>query len=184
MISNKVAAFLEKHKVPFTVLNHKKVYTAFDAAQTLKVRVEQMVKSLMVKVDQGFFLVSLPASKNVDFSLLKKAIMRMGGVVKKIEIPKENVLTKVFKIRPGTLTGFGSLHKVKSVLDKDLQKMKEIIVSGGSLTQSLRMKLNDYLKLEKPFIADIGKKRKLVVMVKQPKVRARKKVLAKRSRRK
>lgn len=165
MVSKKVTKYLEDHKVPHSLVTHRKVYTAYDAAQTLKVKLGEMMKSLMVKVDKDYYLVSLPADKNLDFALLKKAVKLMGGSVKKIEIPGEKVLVKAFKVKPGGLTGFGSLHKVKTIVDKDLQKVKEVIVSGGSLTQSVRMKLSDYLKLEGAIVASIGKKRKLPKIV-------------------
>lgn len=165
MVSKKVTEYLKKAKIPYSLVDHRKVFTAYDAAQTLKVKLDSIVKSLMVKADKEYYLVSLPAHKNVDFKLLARAVKFMGGSVRKLEIPKEKVLTKVFKIKPGTLTGFGALHRVKMIADKDLKKIKEAIVSGGSLTQSVRMKVKDYLDLEKPFVAPIGKKRTLVVSV-------------------
>ena len=165
MVSKKLTEYLKKAKVPFEVVTHKTVYTAYDAAQTLKMKLNEIVKSLMIKVDRDYYLVSVPADKNVDFKLLAKAIKMMGGTAKKISIPSEKELTKVFKLKPGALTGFGSMHKVKSVIDKDLKKVKQAIVSGGSVTQSLKMKINDYINMEKPMVAPIGKKRKLVVTI-------------------
>lgn len=163
MISKKLTDYLKKAKMPFEVVTHKTVYTAYDAAQTLKMKLNEIVKSLMIKVDKDYYLVSVPADKNVDFKLLAKAIKMMGGTAKKISIPHEKELTRVFKLKPGALTGFGSMHKVKTVIDRDLKKLKQAIISGGSVTQSLRMKINDYMNLEKPLVASIGKKRKLVV---------------------
>src|SRR3989344_5973548 len=165
MVNKKVTQYLRKAKVPFEVVTHKTVYTAYDAAKTLKMKLSEIMKSLMIKVDRDYYLVSVPADKNVDFKLLAKAIKLMGGTAKKISIPHEKELTKVFKLKPGALTGFGSMHKVKMVIDKDLKKVKEAIVSGGSVTQSLRMKINDYINMEKPLVAPIGKKRKLVVTI-------------------
>ena len=167
MITNKVIGHLTESKVPYSVVKHRKVFTAFDAAQTLKMKLNQIVKSLMIQADKDYYLVSLPADKNVDFKLLGKGITAMGGTAKKIGLPKENILTKVFKIKPGTLTGFATLHKVKMIADKDLKKVKEAIVSAGSVTESIKMKMQDYLNLEKPFIAPIGKKRALTITVKK-----------------
>ena len=165
MVSKKVTEYLQKGRVPFETVTHRTVYTAYDAAQTLKMKLGEIVKSLMIKVDREYYLVSVPADKNVDFKLLAKAIKTMGGTAKKISIPNEKELLRVFKIKPGTLTGFGGMHKVKTVIDKDLKKVKQAIVSGGSVTQSLRLKVNDYLNLEKPIVAAIGKKRKVVVTI-------------------
>lgn len=182
MVPKKVIIYLDKHIIPYKIVSHKKVYTAYDAAQTLKVKLNQIVKSLMVKVDQDYYLVSLPADKNVDFKLLKKEIQKKGGSVKKIEIPGEKALVKVFKIKPGSLTGFGTIHKVKTIVDKDVHKLKEVIVSGGSLTQSLQMKLKDYLKLEQPLVMKIGKKRIVIKPAPKKKMVKKSKAVAKKKR--
>ncbi len=167
MVPKKVTKFLEKNKTKFNILKHRTVFTAFDAAQTLKVKLNEIIKSLMIKVDKDYYLVALPANKNLDFKQLKKAIEQRGGKVKKISFPSEKEITKVFKVKPGTLTGFGTLHKVKTVIDKDLKKVKDVIVSAGSVTESIKMKLAEYLKLEKPLIASVGKKKDFPTKQKQ-----------------
>ena len=182
MISKKITNYLAALKIKAKPIVHKTVYTAYDAAQTLKMKLGEIMKSLMIKVDRDYYLVSVPADKNVDFKLLAKAIKMMGGTAKKISIPSEKELTKVFKLKPGALTGFGSMHKVKSVIDKDLKKVKQAIVSGGSVTQSLKMKINDYINMEKPMVAPIGKKRKLVVTIAKKARRKPAKKSAKRKR--
>lgn len=183
MTSKKILSFLDTHKAHYELVTHKTVYTAFDVAQTLKTKLNAIVKSIMVKIDKEYFIVSLPADKNIDFKLLTNAVKKSGGVVKKISFPSEKEITKVFKIKPGTLTGFHELHNVKAIIDKDIKKVKEIIVSGGSLTQSLRMKATEFLKLGTPLVASIGKKRPVVKVAKQRPVKKKKPVSAKKKRR-
>ena len=184
MVPKKVTDFLKKQKIPYSLVDHKKVFTAYDAAATLKLKLNEIVKSLVVKMDKNYYLIALPADKNLDFGLLKKAAKAMGIAVKKIEIPGEKVITKILKVKPGQITGFGPLHKIKSVVDTDLKKVKEVIVSGGSLTQSIRMKISDYLKAIDGVVAPIGKK-KIFVLPKAPQVKkkstGKKKKLVKKS---
>lgn len=167
MISKKVLSYLDSQKIPYRVMDHKKVYTAYDAAQTLKVKLSDLVKSLMVRVDKDYYLVAVPSHKNVDFGLLKKALKKVGAKVTRLDLVKEKNLTKVFKLKPGGLTSFAALHKVQAVIDKDLQKAKQIVVSGGSLTQSLQLKAKDFLSLNKPLVALVGKPRKLPIAPKK-----------------
>lgn len=182
MISKKVEDFLKKNKSKYEAVAHRTVYTAFDAAQTLKVKVHEIVKSLMIKADKDYYLVSLPADKNLDFKLLKKVIELRGGTAKKISFPSEKDITRIFKVKPGTLTGFGALHKTGVIVDKDLKKAKEVIVSAGSLTDSVRMKVAEYLKLGSPTVALVGKKKQLPKQQKQAAKKKPAKKPAKRSR--
>lgn len=161
MISKKVLDHLKKQKIVFDLIPHKTVYTAYDAAQTLKLKLNQIVKSLLVKVDKDYYIVSLPADKNLDFKLLAKAIKVRGGTVKKVSLPSEKDIQRVFKVRPGLLTAFGTFHKITTIVDRDLKKVREAVFGGGSVTQSIKMKVADYLKFEDAHLAAVGKKKKL-----------------------
>jgi len=144
-IPKKVLNHLNKNKIKFKEIAHKTVYTAFDLAKTLKEKLNRISKTLVVKTDKGYALVVLPADRMVDFAKLKKLL---GA--KKIEIAKEKVMKDVFKIKPGTMTPFATLHKkVPLYIDKALIRAKEVLVSAGSYTDSLRLKVDQLMKAEK-----------------------------------
>lgn len=153
-IPKKIITYLKKNKIKFKQIAHKTVYTAFDLAKTLKEKLNRISKTLVIKTDKGYVLVILPADRMVDFGKLKKLL---GA--KKIEIAKEKVMKDVFKIKPGTITPFAKLHKkVPLYLDKALIKAKEILVSAGSYTDSLRLKVKDLMKAEEHTKGDFSKK--------------------------
>lgn len=154
-IPKKIINYLEKNKIKFQKIAHKTVYTAYDLAQTLKEKLSRIAKTLVIKTDKGYALLVLPASRLADLKKLKKFLK-----AKKIEIAREEVMKKFFKIKPGTITPFATLHKkVPLFIDKALLKTKEILVSAGSYTDSLRIKVKDLLKLEKPTKGDFTKKK-------------------------
>lgn len=154
-ISKKITDYLKKNKVKFEAIAHKTVYTAFDLAKTLKEKISKIAKTLVVKTDKGYVLVLLPADRMADLKKLKKLLS-----TKKIEIAKEKVMKDFFKIKPGTITPFATLHKkIPLYVDKALLKAKEILVSAGSYTDSLKLKVKDFLNLEKPNKGDFGKKK-------------------------
>lgn len=155
-IPKKVIEHLKKNKIKFEQIAHKTVFTAFDLAKTLKEKLNRISKTLVIKTDKGYVLVVLPADRMVDFAKLKKLL---GA--KKIEIAKEKVMKDVFKIKPGTVTPFATLHKkVPLYIDKALIRAKEILVSAGSYTDSLRLKVSDLMKAEENHTkADISKKK-------------------------
>lgn len=152
MISKKIIAYLDKSKVKYDLVKHKKVFTAFDLSQTLKEKMQKIAKTLLVKTDKKYVLVVLPAHYRLDMAKVKKFLQ-----AKKVELAPEQVMKKVFKVEPGAMTPFGSLHKAEVVLDKALVRAKEVLVSAGSFTDSLRLKVKDLQKLEQASLADLGK---------------------------
>ena len=162
-ISKKLLAKLSESKTEHEVVGHRKVFTAFDAAATLKVTLEQVVKSLLVKAGKDFYLALLPANKNLDFKKLAKVL---NVDVKKISIPKEKVMSEKFKVKPGAISAFGSLHKIPVVVDTSLTKVKEAVFSSGSFVESIKMKVKDYLTLENPVMGNFS----VIKKIKKPKV--------------
>ncbi|MBU1130684.1 YbaK/EbsC family protein [Patescibacteria group bacterium] len=149
---------LGEQKVEHQVVNHKKVYTAFDAAATLKVKLGEVVKSLLVKVGRDFYLALVAADKNLD---LKKLAKVLNVSQSKLSIPKEKVMSEKFKVKPGAISAFGSIHKIPVVIDQSLSKLKEGIFSSGSFTESIKMKVRDYLNLENPVVGNFSAIRKI-----------------------
>ena len=67
-----------------------------------------------------------------------------------------------FKVKPGTITPFATLHKkVPLYVDKTLLKVKEILVSAGSYTDSLRIKIHELMKIEEPTKGDFSLSKKI-----------------------
>ncbi len=151
----KVANFLKKQKVKHEVVEHRKVFTAYDLAQTMKKKLSDVAKTLVVKADKGHVIVVLPASRQVDFKALKKAI---GA--KKVEIDRENVMVKLFKVPAGALSPFhGVMNKIPVYVDKALMKAQKTVVQAGSFEESVHLKTKDLLKAIDGKLANFSKKR-------------------------
>ncbi len=152
-IPQKVKKYLDKQEVDYQELAHKTVYTTFDAAQTLKKELKQIAKNLLVQADKTFALVVVPADKKIDLGKIKKAL---GA--KQVSIPSEKVMIKVLKIKPGAISSFGKLHKLELLVDKAMLNVKQAVFSTGSYTDSVFMKVKDYLQMEEAKLADVAMK--------------------------
>ncbi len=142
-IPKKILNHLDKSKVKYDIVEHKTVYTAYDLAQTLKKKLQEIAKTLLVKVDKEYYVVVIPAHYKLDLKKIKKLLK-----AKKVRIAKESEMKTKFKVKPGAITPFGSTHKVGVIVDTALAKAREAIFSAGSFTESVRMKVKDFLKLE------------------------------------
>lgn len=154
-IPAKVKNYLDKLKWKYEEVPHRKVFTVYDLAQTTKLKLNTIVKTLLIKADKEYKLVLLPANKRVDLNAVKKLL---GA--KKITLSNEKEMIKAFKVKPGAMTAFGKLHKVGVLLDKSLLKTEKMLFSAGSFTDSLRLKLKDYVKFEEPTVGAISEKSK------------------------
>jgi len=143
MINKKVLRYLDDNKVKYQVIAHKTIYTAYDLAQTLKVDLKKIAKTLLVQADRAYVIVIVPAHYRLNLKKLKAALK-----AKKITIPNEKVMIKVLNVKTGGITPFGALHKLETIVDKSLLKTNEMIVNAGSFTESLRLKAKDFIKLE------------------------------------
>ena len=160
----KLVKYLEKAGVKHNILEHRTVYTALDAAATMKKKMGEIAKSILVKADQDYFLVLLPADYNLDFKKLGQCLgAKTGKKIKVVKIPGEKIIEDALKIKAGALSAFGQLHKLPVFMDKGLTKAKKAIFSSGSLNHSVEMAVGDFAKLENAVLGSFGVKKKIKV---------------------
>ncbi len=161
MIPKPLQKYLTKLDVQADAVVHKTVYTAYDLAKTTKLKLESISKTILLKVEphygelkSKYVIAVLPASHQLDLKKLKKLLK-----VKKVSIPKEQVMAKLYKVKMGALTAFGPLHKQTPVIiDKALLKSKKILARSGSFTASLLMKGKDFVKASEGKVMIFAKK--------------------------
>ncbi len=126
-LPKRVAKYLADSGVKHNILEHRTVYTAMDAAATMKRKMGEVAKSLLVKTDKDYFLVLLPADYNLDFKKLGQCLgVQLGRKVKVVKISGEKIMVNVLKIKAGTMSAFGKLHKLPVIMDKSLVKVKKV----------------------------------------------------------
>jgi len=143
-IAKNLEKLLKTNKIKYEVVEHRKVYTAFDAAQTQDIKETEVAKAVLLKGKKTMYLAVLPASNNCDFKALAKL------VDDKVSIAKEKDINQKLKTKVGLIAPFGTLFKIPVVLDKKLLKNKKINLPAGSYTESIKISIKDYLKLENP----------------------------------
>lgn len=157
-LSKKLLNHLEKAKVKYAIVEHRTVYTAYDLAATLKKKLEEVAKAVLVTADRKYYILVLPGHRRVDFKKLQKLLK-----AKKIAIAKESVQQTLLKIRRGGVTPFGALYKNLPVLvDKAMLKTKKVLVATGSYEHSLHMTVKELVKGAQATLADCSEKAKAI----------------------
>lgn len=153
-IPKKLLNYLDKAKIGYKIIRHKTVYTAYDTSQTLRAKIGEIAKTLVIKADKNYLLAVLPASHKLDLGKLKKI-----AKAKKVEIAKEGMMKKIFKIKPGAITPFGQIYKVPVYVDKSLLRVKKIIAGAGTFEESVVMTVKNFLKATEGVTGIFGKKK-------------------------
>lgn len=154
-ISSKITKYLEDKKYKYTTVEHKTVFTAWDKAQTEKVRPQQVVKSLVIKTDNQHVLAVLPSNRNLDKQKLLKTInadrkKKGEKPYKKIDLAKEAWMKKNLAGKVGATPPFLGFIKMPLYIDSLLAKNKKIYVGSGEYTSSILVSTGQYMKIEKP----------------------------------
>ncbi|MBN1585254.1 YbaK/EbsC family protein [Candidatus Uhrbacteria bacterium] len=161
--SREITVHLGKKGIKFDVVEHRKVFTAYDLAQTLGTKLDDIAKTLLVEVElpelgkkkRGHYVVVLSASYRLNLEKLKKALK-----ASKIGIATEKAMLKL-GMAPGALTPFGSLRNFGVVVDRNLLRTQKVLVGAESFIESLRMRTRDLVKSEGATVGLIGDRAKL-----------------------
>ncbi|OIP80864.1 MAG: hypothetical protein AUK20_00975 [Parcubacteria group bacterium CG2_30_45_37] len=160
----KLAKYLQKAGVKHNVLEHKTVYTAYDAAATMGRKLNEIAKTLLVIADKDYYLVLLPADHNLDMKKLAQLLTKATGKkIKVVKILGEEVMQKLLKVKAGAMSAFGGLHKLPVVMEKKLANLKKAVFASGSFNHSVEMAVKDFVKLENAMLGSFGIKKKVVL---------------------
>ncbi|MBX4204847.1 MAG: hypothetical protein KW788_01500 [Candidatus Doudnabacteria bacterium] len=143
-ISKQLEKLLTQNKVKHEVVEHRKVFTAFDSAETQDLKLTEVAKAVLLKGRKNLYLAVLPAGNNCDF----KALSKLSG--DNLAMAKEKDIKAKLKTKIGLIPPFGSLFKLPLFIDKKLLKNKKLNLPAGSYTESVIMNTKDYIKLESP----------------------------------
>lgn len=147
-ISSKIKKFLDDKGVKYDLVEHKKVFTAFDKSQTLKLPEKIIVKTLVMKTDKNICLAAIPANRILDLKAFKKITKS-----KKVGFVSEKIIKQKLKgIKIGAIPPLGSLWNIKTYFDKSLLKEKKLIMNGGSYNLSIMLSPSQVKKIEPELI--------------------------------
>lgn len=164
-ISKKLVNYLENNKYRYSVIEHRTTYTAWDTAQTEKVKPGEVAKSLVLSVDNEWIIALVPADKNLDKKKLlaifnKKRKRENKKSAKKVGFAPEVWMKKNIPGKVGATPPFREILKMEIYMDKLLGKNKKIYLGSGEYNFSLLINTSQYLKKEKPVLGALSVKRK------------------------
>jgi Ala-tRNA(Pro) deacylase len=152
MPANKLREFLDNQRVKYVAINHSPAYTAQEVAALVHVRGRNMAKTVIVTLDGKMAMLVLPASRKVDFNLLREA-----SNADDIQLAGEQAFCDMFPgCEVGAMPPFGNLYGVDVYASALLAEDAEITFNAGSHTELIRLAYEDFVRLVKPKIVRIA----------------------------
>jgi prolyl-tRNA editing enzyme YbaK/EbsC (Cys-tRNA(Pro) deacylase) len=159
-----VLRYLDRAGIKYRLVEHRKVYTAWDASQTQHLDPRTVVKSLVVRLDTRPVLVLLAAAQRLDFNKFKQVVNRHRRQEREKAVKKVSLVTEAFLRKlPGQLGSippFGGLLGMPVWMDNSLRRKPKLSCPSGDNSISIELSTKAYLRLETPQGGSFGKMRR------------------------
>jgi Ala-tRNA(Pro) deacylase len=147
-----VTGFLEEAGVDFDVLEHAHTERAADEAAALGIGPEQVAKTLVLVAPSGNVRAVLAASERIDLHKVA-AVLGVGG--KKVHLASEDDLARTYPdFELGAVPPFGG-REDRVIVDERLAGRDSVMLEAGSHERSVRLKVDDLVRLTSAQVADI-----------------------------
>lgn len=153
MPTARLKEFLDDRHVRYETIAHSRAMTAQEVAAATHIPGRDFAKTVMVRLDGRMAMVVVPASMRVNLGLLKKAT-GAGSV----ELATESEFRDAFpECELGAMPPFGNLYGGMFIFVAHvLADEEEIAFNAGSHTEIVKMAYQDFKRLVRPMLVDLG----------------------------
>ena len=149
MPARKLKEFLDEKGVRYVTIGHSPAFTAQEIAASAHISGRELAKTVMVKIDGAMAMAVLPASRTVDFELLKDAAGAQA-----VELAHEEDFRDLFAgCEVGAMPPFGNLYGMAVYADEGLAEDEEIAFNAGSHKELVKLAYADFARLVEPTVA-------------------------------
>ena len=129
----------------------KSARTAIDAANALSCEVGAIVKSLLIKTDETFILCLVSGDKKCSLNKIKKITGKKDVCMANAESVKKKTGFTIGGVSP-----VGLKEELEIMIDKKLDRFKNIYAAAGHPNAIFKIDLNNLIKITKGSIKDIS----------------------------
>ena len=139
-----VTEHLETHGVPFEPIAHQQTYTSIAEARALGIDASEVIKTVAMRVADGYALMAVPATGRLDMHLVQAAVGDSH-----VRLATEEELLRDFPdVELGALPPLGSLLGAPLYVDQELLQHETVVFAAGSQTESVQIRTADLLQHE------------------------------------
>ena len=133
-IASTVSNYLRAQDVEYDVLTHPHTATSGESAQAAHVPGSRLAKSVILEDEQGYLMVVLPSTRQVNMRELHRQLNR------NLVLATENELGGLFTdCEVGALPPIGSAYGVETVVDDAIAEQPDIFFEAGDHEQLIHV---------------------------------------------
>jgi Ala-tRNA(Pro) deacylase len=148
MPTTKLTDFLDKNDVKYITITHSTAFTAQEIASMTHIKGRELAKTVIVNIEGQMAMAVLPASYQVNLSLLKKA----SGANTVALATEAEFRGKFPECETGAMPPFGNLYGMRVFVDGSLTRDKEIAFNAGTHRELIRLAYKDFERLVEPVV--------------------------------
>lgn len=133
-IATTVSQYLAEHDVPYDVLAHSHTATSGESAQASHVPGSRLAKSVVLEDENGYLMVVVPASRQVDLGELHRQMNRNLGLATEGELG-----TLFSDCEIGALPALGPAYGLETVVDDAIAEQPDIYFEAGDHEQLIHV---------------------------------------------
>ncbi len=144
--------YLRRNSMPYEIIEHARTMNKYDTTAVSDKPVRIQAKTVVVETGKKYCMIVVPADRYLDKNLLLKTMK-----AEKLHLAQEDELKPFFpNYKSGTMPPFGNLYALPTYIEKSLTKAEEIVFDACSDSKSIRLKMDDYMKLAKPIVTEFS----------------------------
>lgn len=153
MVTQKLEQELQKSKFWYEVRHHPATMTAEELAQRENVDGRQVAKVVILRENGRYYMMVLPASYFLDLNEARRATGHSN-----LHFASEEELGRIFPdCELGAMPPMGHLYDLPVYVERDLTEDPVIEFNAGSHEDAVRMKYQDYDRMEHPQVAHFSR---------------------------
>ncbi len=141
-VTDRLERWLRDVGVAFEIFEHAPVRTSEEASRVRGTRLEEGAKALVVRADDRYVQLVLPAHLKADNAQLRTIL---GTRKLRFATPEE--LAELTGCAPGAVPPFGNLFGLPVLVDEALCRNERVAFNAGSNSVSITMRREDFVRI-------------------------------------
>ena len=141
-MADTLEGYLDRWGVEYDILPHPYANSSLETAEVAHVSGENLAKCVVTEDYRGYLMVVVPASHQVEFSMLDEALDR------RMELASEEELTDIFNdCEVGAIPPLGEAYGIDVAVDDSFAECKEVYFEGGNHMELIHISGEDFRDL-------------------------------------
>ena len=141
-VTGRLERVLRESGVDFAILEHAPAHTSEEASRVRGTPLEEGAKALVVRADDRYVQVVLPAHLKAD-----NAQLRVILGTRKLRFATPEELSALTGCAPGAVPPFGNLFGLPVLVDEELCRNERVAFNAGSNSVSITMRREDLVRI-------------------------------------